>query len=866
MRPPLQVPHLLVFLVVSVSPVQHTWAADQQQETTDIRHSLKYYEIAEPYRIEQQQLNRVEANEDLTVSLAAFGRNFTLDLILNRNLVGRRHLCHYQGGVRGSPGSVAVISTCRGVRGSIHVDEDVFFIQPTSDSDHVVFRQQDIQPEWRQGGHCGFNDAELLSTLNERSFPIQRVKRDVYSETKYVELILVADNREVQKVGSQAATEDRMVEVANYVDTFYKPLNIRVALVGVEVWTTNPITVDRNIQGTLDRFLEWRRTSLVRQQSNDNAQLVSGQTFFGGGEIGMAPFASICSSAQSGGVSEDMFAAGPALYVASTVAHEIGHNLGLNHDTGGNCRCPVADSEGGCIMRSAQGSLPAQQFSACSAEGLRQALERGVGPCLYNVPDPDRLYGGPVCGNGYVEQGEECDCGTVEECNSTCCDPTSCTLLPGAVCDMGECCQDCQLKTSGGLCRQQTTDCDLAEYCTGQSPQCPDNQFIQNGIPCQGTEAYCFNGGCFTHTDQCRTLWGDGADKAHDMCFQSVNLRADQYGHCGMDQDGNYLACAVEDALCGKLQCQGGGEAPIIGSGSQIISTTVTLPNGQVITCRGVYVDLGNDIPDPGLVMAGTRCGQDKVCYNNRCELITSLFPNITMTTASWWTSPPMATQTTAQQTASSVPSASGTDQTGITMTTQNVSMATQPWSSALVQTTPQGSGHWWISIKEGTSGVLVFFLVLLLAILPLAGLVYFFCHENKDAVKKRVKSSRMSKYLADFNAKKSQSDPEKSKRRKSSQKPMMGETLGSLNSHRLRLPVVWRWQKEPGGNSAGNTNGGVPAQVNDQEVNAPAQVTDPEDHVYAQIQDRDVQFTGISNPNYNMVTIDLDETSTAEA
>ncbi|XP_066275351.1 disintegrin and metalloproteinase domain-containing protein 12-like [Branchiostoma lanceolatum] len=839
MRLPVQVFHLLLCQVVSVLPV--TWGTDQHQETADIRHSLKYYEITEAYRIEHQQANRAEGNEDLTISLAAFGRNFTLDLTLNRNLIPRslkRHLCHYQGGVRDLPGSVAVISTCKGVRGSIHVDEDVFFLQPTSSSEHIVFRQQDIQLEWRQGGHC-----EALYV---------QVKRDVYSETKYVELILVADNREVQKVGSQAAAEDRMVEVANYVDTFYKPLNIRVALVGVEVWTTNPITVDRNIQGTLDRFLEWRRTTLVRQQSNDNAQLVSGQTFFGGGEIGMAPFASICSSAQSGGVSEDIFAPGPVLYVASTVAHELGHNLGLNHDTGGNCRCPVADSDGGCIMKSAQGSLPAQQFSTCSAEGLRQALERGVGPCLYNVPDPDRLYGGPVCGNGYVEQGEECDCGTIEECNSTCCDPTDCTLLAGAVCDMGGCCQGCQLKPLGELCRQKTTDCDIAEYCSGQSPQCPDNQFIQNGIPCQNTEAYCYNGGCFTHADQCRALWGDGADKAHDICFQSVNLRADQYGHCGKDQDGNYLPCAEKDALCGKLQCQGGDDEPSIGSGFQIISTTVTLPNGQVITCRGVYVDLGGDITDPGLVMAGTKCGQDKVCYNHRCEIITSLFPNVTMTTASWGTSAPTATQTTTrvttQQPASSVPSSTATGQTGITMTTE-------------VQTTPQGSGHWWISIKEGTSGVLVFFLVLLLAILPLAGLVYFFCHENKDAVKKRVKSSRMSKYMADFKAKKSPSEPEKNKRRKSSQKPMMGETLGSLNSPRLRLPVVWNWTRKPEGHSTCDTNGGVvppETQANSPGNNAPAHVTDPED--------RDVDFTGISNPNYNMVTIDLDETSTAEA
>ncbi|XP_078667751.1 uncharacterized protein LOC144909574 [Branchiostoma floridae x Branchiostoma belcheri] len=273
--------------------------------------------------------------------------------------------------------------------------------------------------------------------------------------------------------------------------------------------------------------------------------------------------------------------------------------------------------------------------------------------------------------------------------------------------------------------------------------------------------------------------------------------------------------------------------------------------------------------------MAGTKCGQDKVCYNNRCELITALFPNVTTTTASWWTPSAIATQTTTptqvtpQQTASST---TGSGQTGVAMTTQNVSMATQ------LQTTPQGSG-WWIDILPGTKDVLVFFLVFLLAILPVAGLVYFFCRENKAAVKKRVKTSRMSKYMADFKAKKSSSsDPESYKRRKSSQKPMMADTMGSLNAPRLRLPVVWQWRKDPGGNSASNTNVGVvPSQVNDPQDSAPSQVNDPEDSTttkvtdtvddaHADTQDGHVDFTGIVNPNYNMVTIDLDETSTAEA
>lgn len=52
-----------------------------------------------------------------------------------------------------------------------------------------------------------------------------------------------------------------------------------------------------------------------------------------------------------------------------------------------------------------------RMFSHCSRADLEVFVEKPHTACLVNAPDPDRLLGGPVCGNLFVERGEQCDCG-----------------------------------------------------------------------------------------------------------------------------------------------------------------------------------------------------------------------------------------------------------------------------------------------------------------------------------------------------------------------------------------------------------------------------------------------------------------------
>ena len=68
--------------------------------------------------------------------------------------------------------------------------------------------------------------------------------------------------------------------------------------------------------------------------------------------------------------------------------------------------CPPDESVD-CLMSSSMGKA-VWRFSNCS----QLVLDSFNGNCLNN--QPKSLYGDPVCGNGFVEEGEECDCGTEE--------------------------------------------------------------------------------------------------------------------------------------------------------------------------------------------------------------------------------------------------------------------------------------------------------------------------------------------------------------------------------------------------------------------------------------------------------------------
>uniref|UniRef100_A0A8C7RSI8 ADAM metallopeptidase domain 12 n=1 Tax=Oncorhynchus mykiss TaxID=8022 RepID=A0A8C7RSI8_ONCMY len=510
-------------------------------------------------------------------------------------------------------------------RGFISLENKTFILEPSLYQDnnkHIIYRGENLNLTPGTCGH-GFNMSSVTPDNHLRS-PFRtfstRNKRHAQKTTKYVELVIVADNREFQKQGKDVErVKQRLAEIANYVDKFYRVLNIRVALVGLEVWSdADKCPVTQDPFNTLHEFLDWRKVKLLPTKSHDNAQLISG-VYFQGTTIGMAPIMSMCTVEQSGGIVMDH--SDNPLGAAVTLAHELGHNFGMNHDTPERgCGCRMTVDRGGCIMTPSTGYPFPTVFSTCSKKDLAASLEKGVGMCLYNMPEVKVLYGGQKCGNGYVEEGEECDCGELEECMNPCCNATTCTLKGNAVCAHGQCCEDCRLKPAGTPCRESSNSCDLPEFCTGANPHCPANVYLHDGHSCHNVDGYCYNGICQTHEQQCITLWGPGAKPAPGICFERVNSAGDPYGNCGKDSKGSFAKCEARDAKCGKIQCQGGANRPVIGTNAVSIETNIPLQEGGRILCRGTHVYLGDDMPDPGLVLAGTKCGEGMMCLNRQCQ------------------------------------------------------------------------------------------------------------------------------------------------------------------------------------------------------------------------------------------------------
>ncbi|XP_070707476.1 disintegrin and metalloproteinase domain-containing protein 8 [Pempheris klunzingeri] len=598
------------------------------------------YEVVRPQRILGRQRRSLPGNQlypdTLQYKLAIEGRNHTIHLEKNRNLIGRGYTethysedgervtrspkedhCYYHGHIEGSADSSVSVAVCSGISGFVRAQQQVYLVEPlghSDDGDHAVYRHEHLKISGRPGCGSSTNNStpdnrdqdrdqgpRLAGLFRSRSW----TTKPVAGPQRFVELFVVVDSTEYKQYGSE--TKSRILQALNHVDKLYHPLNIRIMLVGLEIWTYKDyIDVDGDSEIALDNFLLWRQSDLLQRSKHDNAQFVTGKDF-DGDTVGLANKFAMCTE-NSGGVNQDHH--DNLIGLASTIAHEMGHNFGLSHDAAG-CVCGPPYSSGNCVMaeklRTGSQAFP-ELFSNCSVGQLAEFMERAQPSCLSKPPAHVKtLSVGPRCGNGLLDPGEECDCGTVEECKNPCCDASTCRLTEGSQCAHGLCCDTCQFRAAGSVCRKSAGDCDLAEYCSGVSEDCPEDAFEMNGKPCYGqAQGYCYNGQCPTHEQHCWRLFGAGTRVAPDVCFD-LNKRGEEDTNCGRNKFG-YTRCTAPNLKCGSIFC-GGGDKSITGKGASYIV--------YGIECKLAVDD--DQTRNFDMVPKGTRCGPNKVCLDNRC-------------------------------------------------------------------------------------------------------------------------------------------------------------------------------------------------------------------------------------------------------
>ncbi|XP_051817369.1 disintegrin and metalloproteinase domain-containing protein 22 isoform X8 [Antechinus flavipes] len=574
----------------------------------------------------------------------AFGSTFILDVVLNHDLLSSEYLerhidhggnivevkggehCYYHGHIRGYPDSFVALSTCHGLHGMFYDGNHTYLIEPeendTSQEDfhfHSVYKSKlfefpldDLPSEFQQ---MNITSPKFVvkPRLKRSKRQLRRHPRNVEEETKYVELMIVNDHLMFKKHRlSVMHTNTYAKSVVNMADLIYKEqLKTRIVLVAMETWAAdNKFTISEKPLTTLREFMKYRKDFI--KEKSDAVHLFSGSRFESS-RSGAAYIGGICSLLKGGGVNEF----GKTDLMAVTLAQSLAHNLGIFSDkrklVSGECKCE--DTWSGCIMGDTGYYLP-KKFSQCNVDEYHDFLKNGGGACLFNKPS--KLLDPPECGNGFIETGEECDCGTLAECareGADCC--KKCTLTEDSQCSDGLCCKKCKFQPMGTLCREAVNDCDIEETCTGNSSQCAPNIHKMDGYSCDHYQGICFGGRCKTRDRQCKYIWGQKVTASDKYCYEKLNIEGTEKGNCGRDKD-TWIQCNKQDVLCGYLLCTNIGNIPRLGELDGEITSSLVVQQGRTLNCSGGHVKLEEEI-DLGYVEDGTPCGPEMMCLERRC-------------------------------------------------------------------------------------------------------------------------------------------------------------------------------------------------------------------------------------------------------
>ncbi|PNI67733.1 ADAM2 isoform 3 [Pan troglodytes] len=455
-----------------------------------------------------------------------------------------QNFCHYQGYIEGYPKSVVMVSTCTGLRGLLQFENVSYGIKPLESSvgfEHVIY-----QVKHKKADVSLYNEKDTES--RDLSFKLQSVEPQ-QDFAKYIEMHVIVEKQLYNHMGSDTTVvAQKIFQLIGLTNAIFVSFNITIILSSLELWIDeNKIATTGEANELLHTFLRWKTSYLVLRPHDVAFLLVYREK---SNYVGATFQGKMCDANYAGGV-----VLHPRIIslesLAVILAQLLSLSMGITYDDINKCQCSGAV----CIMNpEAIHFSGVKIFSNCSIEDFAHFISKQKSQCLHNQPRLDPFFKKQaVCGNAKLEAGEECDCGTEQDCaliGETCCDIATCRFKAGSNCAEGPCCENCLFMSKGRMCRPSFEECDLPEYCNGSSASCPENHYVQTGHPCGLNQWICIDGVCMSGDKQCTDTFGKEVEFGPSECYSHLNSKTDVSGNCGISDSG-YTQCEV----CRNQRC-----------------------------------------------------------------------------------------------------------------------------------------------------------------------------------------------------------------------------------------------------------------------------------------------------------------------
>ncbi|XP_025830015.1 A disintegrin and metalloproteinase with thrombospondin motifs 7 isoform X2 [Agrilus planipennis] len=231
---------------------------------------------------------------------------------------------------------------------------------------------------------------------------LNRTKRSV-SKPRYVEALLVADQSMVD-FHENEDIETYMLTIMNMVSSVYLDPTIgnliKVVVVKIILLDENdtdpPLNILVNADVTLRNFCKWQKSLNPHDEKDpyhhDVAILITRKDICARANhpcstLGVAHIGGMCKQEKSCSVNEDN-----GITLAHTIAHEMGHNFGMFHDTE-KIGCKGKDGNRLHVMTpSFEVDTVGVSWSKCSRRDVTTFLDKGLGECLQDEPKELKDY------------------------------------------------------------------------------------------------------------------------------------------------------------------------------------------------------------------------------------------------------------------------------------------------------------------------------------------------------------------------------------------------------------------------------------------------------------------------------------------